>query len=293
MSNNYVESSREKRQHSTLLVPYSYYDCHIPDAFVNVPMHWHEEFEINYVLRGNGEFICGDNKFNASQGDILIIPPNMLHAAYPGTSTELLYDAFVFSPIMIDTNNNDRSTLECIRPVVNGNSNMQVIFTPKDSFYPELQKSVENIYQSVQNNDAVSDILLKSELLRIFWLLENNKCIKPHDQSRVSCSEIIRPALEYMNSFYKDVITIDQLAKSASLSKSYFMSCFRKAVGIGAIEYLSQLRIKAACELLRDTTDSVSDISFNCGYNNLSNFNRQFRKIVGCSPLKCRNDIAI
>ncbi|MGN1416999.1 MAG: hypothetical protein ACI4XF_09155, partial [Oscillospiraceae bacterium] len=55
--------SEEKRQHSSRLVPYSYYKCLIPDFFAGVPMHWHGEFEINYISEGSAEFICGDEHF--------------------------------------------------------------------------------------------------------------------------------------------------------------------------------------------------------------------------------------
>ena len=53
----------EKRQHSTVLVPYTYYECSIPDYFPFVPLHWHGELELNYVISGSAEFICGDERF--------------------------------------------------------------------------------------------------------------------------------------------------------------------------------------------------------------------------------------
>ena len=62
------------------------------------------------------------------------------------------------------------------------------------------------------------------------------------------------------------------------------MRCFKNAVGIGAIEHLAQIRINAACEALSDGGKQIADIAFSCGYGNLSNFNRQFLKRVGCSP---------
>ena len=108
----------EKRQHSTAAIPYSFYECRIPECFMNVPMHWHKEFEINCILQGEGEFICGDDRFVAKEGSLLILPPNMLHAAYPCQNHALVYHALVFHPIMLGVNSNDRSTTECIRPII-------------------------------------------------------------------------------------------------------------------------------------------------------------------------------
>ena len=69
------------------------------------------------------------------------------------------------------------------------------------------------------------------------------------------------------------------------------MGCFKKAVGLGAIEHLAQLRVNAACEALTDTDKAISDIALDCGYNNLSNFNRQFKKITGSTPNEYRHNI--
>ena len=115
--------------------------------------------------------------------------------------------------------------------------------------------------------------LLKSDLIRFFALLECGGT-SAEGEGSISYTEMIRPALEFMVENYREPISVEMLAELVHLSKSYFMSCFKKAAGIGAIEYLAQLRINAACRMLTDTTASISDIAYHCGYNNLSNFNR-------------------
>ena len=66
------------------------------------------------------------------------------------------------------------------------------------------------------------------------------------------------------------------------------MSKFKQFAGISAIEYITQLRIKKACEMLLETDCTSAQAAFDSGFRNLSNFNRQFRKIMGCSPNKYR-----
>ena len=91
--------TREMRQHSTAYVPYSYYKCSLPYSFMSVPMHWHSEFELNYISCGMGEFTCGGETFTAEKGDLILLPPNMLHAAYPDPKSGLVYHALVFIAI--------------------------------------------------------------------------------------------------------------------------------------------------------------------------------------------------
>ena len=120
--------------------------------------------------------------------------------------------------------------------------------------------------------------------MQLFWFLENSGNIIFQQSSGNSRNEIIRPVLEYMARNYQNDITIEQLADLIHLSKSYFMKCFKDTVGVSAIEHLTQLRMNAICEALSTTGDKIADIAFRCGYSNLSNFNRQFLKKVGCSP---------
>ena len=279
--------TKENRQHSTPLIPYSYYNVNIPESLINVPMHWHSEFELNRILRGAGEFICGDERFTAKEGEVLLIPPNMLHAAYPLENHELVYQVLVFHPAMIGANTNDRCTIECIRPIINGSVQVSNAIGPESPKYNEIKSSVDCIFSCVFGNLPQLDLLLKSELLRLFWLLDQTEISDSNDTS-ISYTEIIRPALEYMMENLQETITIDRLADLSHLSKSYFMSCFKKAVGMGAIEHLTHLRINAACDALSDTSKIISEIAFSCGYSNLSNFNRQFKQIMGCSPKEYR-----
>ncbi len=282
------KETQEKRQHSTALIPYSYYECRLPEDFMNVPMHWHNEFEINYICRGRGEFLCGSQKFEACEGDILMIPPNMLHTAYPCKDRELIYDALVFNPVLLGSNSKDRCTNECIRPIVNGTIRSNVHIRMDAGRCSELRAVTKRIFACVHENSPQTDLLLKSELMRFVWLLIESDNIVFEKDDGTQYSKAIRPALEYMALNYKEDITVEKLAALVHLSKSHFMRCFKEAVGIGAIEHLAQVRINAACEELTSCEDPVADIAFACGYSNLSNFNRQFLKKVGCSPKEYR-----
>lgn len=281
--------TEEKCQHSTTLIPYSYYECRIPEAISNVPMHWHSEFELNRIMQGVGEFICGDDRFTAREGDFFLFPPNMLHAAYPKENSPLFYQALVFHPVMLGTDSKDRATIECIRPVLSGDVRLSGPITPASMHYAELTAAAAQIFSCVSGNQPKLDLLLKSELLRFFFLSEDHFIPGNTEKNGVSYSTLIRPALEHMMEHFQETITIEELGELTHLSNSYFMGCFKKAVGVGAIEYLTQLRINAACDALSGTTHPVAEIAFCCGYSNLSNFNRQFKKIVGCSPKEYRS----
>lgn len=282
--------SAENRRHSSPLVPFSYYKCLIPKYFSSVPMHWHSEFEINYILEGRIKFICGDETIIAEQGDILIVPPNMLHAVFPYDEFEQRYDTLVFSAEILGANENDRCSIECVRPIVVGEYSVAVRISHTHQYYNELKTTIENVFSCARGDSARLDMLLKSELLRFFWLLIDNGDIYP-SRNRENQSEVIRPVLEYINENFSEDITIEQLATIVHLSPSYFMSRFRKAAGVSAMEYVNHTRIKAACLALQNDTLTSCEIAYECGFKNLSNFNRHFLRIVGCTPREYRKTL--
>lgn len=281
-------NTEEKRQHSSQLVPFSYYKCLIPDYFASVPLHWHGEFEINFVISGCAEFICGDKKFISSEGDIIILPPNMLHAIYTRSDFDQRYDTVVFSPEMLGISENDRCSAEYIKPLAAGNAEINNRITREHIYYDELKIIVQNIFSCAKGDTPSLDMLMKSELLQLFWLLYESGDILRTAENAESRIEAIRPAVEYINENFAGNITVDMLAEITHLSKSYFMKRFKETAGVGAIEYLSQLRVKKACEILLKTDKTSAEIAFECGFRNLSNFNRQFKSIVGCTPKEYR-----
>lgn len=276
----------EGRLHSTAFDPYSFYECRLPAWFKDVPMHWHSEFELDYLVRGAGEFTCGGQRIQAAEGDVLLLPPNMLHACRPIGQEELRFYALVFSPALVGANQQDRCAAESLRPLAAGSRRAGPHIGPGAGHYREIRACAKEVFACVLGDLPHAGLLLKSALLRLFWLVETDEAL-----CREDCApqpESIRPALEYMLGHYQEAVTVGQLAQLCHMSKSYFMGSFKKAVGQGAIEYLLHLRVNAACEALARTGKKVSEIAFSCGYGNLSNFNRQFRQVMGCSPAQYR-----
>lgn len=283
-----IEIFKEKRVHSSRLVPFSYYESYLPDYFSDVPLHWHKEFELNYIISGEGEFICGDDRFIFEEGDIIILQPDVLHAVYQSRDCVKRYDTLVFSREMLVGTGGDRSSLEFFIPLSDSSLLVDTRITRSHRRYSELAACVREIFINARKNTPLNDIVLKSELLRFFAILAESGNVHSAGRKAAAKSELIRPALEFINEHFTESITIEQLAAISHLSRSYFMSCFKNAAGVGAIEYINQIRIKAVCELLRADERTISEIAFGCGFTNLANFNRQFKRQVGASPKEYR-----
>lgn len=279
---------KENAQHSSKLIPYSYYKCCYKAHCAYVPLHWHNEFEINYIVSGATQIRCANKNIIAYKGDIVIITPNTVHSVYSYKDFDETHDTLVFSSEMFGLSSDDRSVATFIRPIINGIYEITPHISSDTPYYDEVKKCIESIFNCVKINSAQYDLLLKSELLRLLWILNKNGEINKSTIAVSANVEGLRPAVQYIAENYKDNITIDKLAEISHLSKSYFMNLFKQYFGIGAMEYIIQLRIKSACEALQNGNETITRISSECGFNNLSNFNRQFKKVVGCTPKEYR-----
>lgn len=279
---------KENTRHSSKLIPYSYYKCDYKAHSGYVPLHWHNEFEINYIVNGAAQFRCANKNIIAHKGDIVFITPNTIHSVYPYKDFNDTHDALVFSGEMFGLSGDDRSIATFIRPIINGTLEITPHIKSDKPYYNEIKKCTESIFNCVKTNSAQYDLLLKSELLKLLWILSNNGEITKSAFAVSTDVEGLKPAIQYITENYKEDITIDKLAERSHLSKSYFMNKFKQYFGIGAMEYIIQLRIKSACEALQNSNKTITQISSECGFNNLSNFNRQFKKTVGCTPKEYR-----
>ena len=276
-------SSKEKIQHSSISVPYSYYKCGVPDIFFHVPLHWHEEFEINFIISGKGIFKCGDMEFIAKPGDIIIFAPGALHSIKQYDEYTCYYDTLVFNSDMLGISSDDRCSKEVIRPIISGRKKILVPINADNPYYSEMRISTENIFSCAKDSSAQLDLLLKSELMKLFWLVQCSGALTESNDGEAD-DDVIREVLEYISLNYHEGISVEELAQKVHISISRFMNRFKKSVGMGAIEYVNRIRIRAVCTMLVQKQKSTAEAAFECGFKNLSNFNRLFKKYVGSSP---------
>lgn len=278
------ENVKEKRQHSSSLIPYSYYRTVLPDLAPVVSLHWHQEWELNYISNGEGIVRLGDSEAKIRCGDIVLICPEVLHAIE--TDQTLCCEAVVFRTGMFG-GTEDRSYAEILFPLCNGASK----FLPIQSnccYYDKIKKCVETILFCAKENRADSDLLMKAELLRLLFYVCQTDCMVP--ETDILQSEEIRKTIDFMEINYMEPVTIEELARQANLSKSYFMRRFREFAGMGAVEYLNKLRIQKACMFIGNGK-SISEAALSSGFRNLSNFNRHFKLIVGCTPMEYKKSL--
>ena len=141
-------------------------------------------------------------------------------------------------------------------------------------------------------DDLTSQLYIKSALLYILATLSANRLFMPAESNQDKRVESIKTALTYMKHHYQEKLHIADLAGCVNLNEQYFCRLFKKAVGHSPMEYLNEYRIKQAIRLLEETGLPVTEVCLECGFNNMGNFLREFRRYTGMTPLQYRKSAA-
>ena len=131
-------------------------------------------------------------------------------------------------------------------------------------------------------------LLIKASLLEIFGELSRRRLFSQTEKSDDRRVETIKTAITYIRDHYQEKIYIRDLASLIGLNEQYFCRFFKKAIGVSPVEYLNEYRIRQATRLLTESTLPVTEICLDCGYNNMGNFLREFRRYTGTTPLQYR-----
>ncbi|MCQ2586231.1 MAG: AraC family transcriptional regulator [Treponema sp.] len=244
--------------------------------------------EIVYIKKGNGTISVNLTDYEVSAGSFVIILPGQLHSISTQNLTRMEYENIIFSTDLLQSKLFDISETEFLMPFFAGNISVPIHFYKGVPHYEELIAILDNCDRIGTEKPEGSELLIKAQLLTIIFILIN-KC-------KLSSSPIVQPkkldrmktALKYIELHYNEKITIDEIAKETGCAPSYFMKTFKQNLGVPFIEYLNDYRLIMSARLLTETSKSIMEISYLVGYENLSYFNRSFKKKYKISPGKFR-----
>lgn len=272
---------KEDRVHGSSQVPYCFYRNQIPEDYPGIPIHWHDEFELMRVNSGTGSLYLEGEILPVSKGAVCLVLPDQLH----GIEGHMNYDTLVFSSSMLISTLQERSFEQIVSFLVYSDCLIdQPAYPAKGSL---LEKAMNQIFESMDQNSPLWDLYLRSGLLEMVASLEEQGKLKKGRQAP-ALLELYEPVLRYIQSHLDEKISINDLARTMNLSESRFQHCFLEIFHCSPMEYVLRLRIERACQLLRKTKKPIAQIALDCGFANLSHFNRQFLKRTTMTPRQYR-----
>ena len=252
-----------------------YTDVSIKNKGFTTTSHFHSDYEIYYLSKGHVRYIIADRIFNLSAGDIALIPSGVIH----NTS----YDNELTERLLINFPGNTIQNTELLNIFSNG-----VIRLSEPKRF-EFESLFKKICDEKERSDAYSRDLIISHLCEILVYLTRSakRTVTPKLDGY---SRIMQDAVEYINKNFSSDITLDDIARRSSLSRSFFSKKFKEVTGFGFSEYLTLVRIKAAEKLLSEGKKSITEIAFECGFNDSSYFASKFKDLIGTTPKRYQKE---
>ena len=284
---------KEKTVHGTALLPIAIHHLSYGTGIENFfYLHWHYEFEFLLVLEGAIIYTIEDTDYYIKAGEGLFIHSNQLHAArsYNGMACEAC--VVLFHPNLFGSNKQGSTYSKFVYPILSGEMEFDRFFTSEKNW----QLTVMNLIKETDNlrdiNFSDNELLLKSRLFEMWHLCcMNSITVSSKFREKKSYKiERMQPVLDYIHTNYKEEIALDTLAKIIPMSEGQFCHSFKEVMNMPPIAYVVRYRILQSCTLLTETNWKIADIARNVGFNNISYFNREFIKAIGCSPSKYRSE---
>lgn len=282
------ENYHESKIHGEFTFPYNTYLCSIPLDFSKVPSHWHDEMEIIYIKKGEGQVTVDLQTYHVQEGSIVLILPGQIHEIDQFEEFRMEYENIIFHPDMLIPKKMDSASSKFIQPLIHGQITVPTVFTPVYPYYMDIAGPIDACDEICKTKPVGYELYIKSMLFQLFFVLESRCRNYGKVATNTKALEKIKSVIKYVENHYMEKIMIADMAALVGFSESHFMRYFKETIGTSFIDYLKEYRLTMAARLLHASDSSILDISEEVGFENLSYFNRAFKKRYHVTPSQYR-----
>ncbi len=285
---NYAQY-KETKIHEQPGFSYNTYLCTIPDDFEKVGLHWHEQIELIYIKKGRGIVSVDLTSYEVEKGCIVIVFPGQLHSINRYKSFSMEYENIIFSLSMLEPAKSDWCSKSFFEPLRTGTLRFPSVLRPGTEERTKVAAFVDAADIACDKKEDGYPLAVKGEMMLMFYALYSYRIENVHKSEGKDAARI-KQVLAWTRVRYAEHLTIEDAASVAGYSPSYFMRFFKDNVGQTFFEYLIDYRLTAASRLLTETDEKISEIAFECGFDNISYFCRTFKKKYGVTPKNSREN---
>jgi AraC-like DNA-binding protein/mannose-6-phosphate isomerase-like protein (cupin superfamily) len=259
-----------------------------PDRYMT---HWHNATEMITVLECGYTVTVQNQIFHLEPGDILVVPPGALHSIQGNPKGEGARFVFLFELTPFTSLPDFRFVRSAFSGAVLINQmtcpdiyeeEITAIMQCADIYWSESPIRLLRIYSTLlQFLTRYTELSLSG---RIKQTSSTSAFKNSTNSTNNTNSTEIQSLLSKIEADCKHIPSLEEAATQTGLSKFYFSRQFRSCTGRTYWDYISQIRLKKASQLLSETNDAICKIALACGFHDLSSFNRSFKKNMGCTP---------
>ncbi|MCQ6560676.1 AraC family transcriptional regulator [Paenibacillus mendelii] len=255
------------------------------------PLHTHEYIQIAYVLKGVCNHQLRGKSLTVSRGDIFVISPGTEHGISAIEDKEYEMVLLDFMPILVR---------DQLKPPFS-DTLLPLLQQPEDSknsplhLWLHISKSkqllVEHLLQDIQDEfehrEAGYEFAVRISLIKLLIMIDREfrkGRRKPARQPSLANQHPIDEVKRYIYDNFSQDIPLEHGAMIANMAPAYFSHIFKKETGQTFIDFMNEVRIERAMELIRQDSHTITHIGFQVGFHHLSHFIRTFKKRTGITP---------
>ncbi|MBP5324851.1 MAG: AraC family transcriptional regulator [Pseudobutyrivibrio sp.] len=279
---NEYQAIHEKTSHFDYNIPYNTYPCTIPLDFDSVPLHWHEDTEFIYIKKGKGIIVIDGQEHIVEAGDIAFILPGRVHGIYQYEDSSIEYENILFDTKMFSSTTDDFYDTFLL-PFFENTVEIPHIFHRGVTGYESIKKYLDANDNISSHREGAWGLAIKGNMYLLLFNLVTlyEEKIDIAESKRI---DKLKPVIKHVELHYSQQMTVADMAKLAGFSESHFMRFFKDVFGVSFITYLNDYRLSMAARLLLSTEENILTISQQVGFENLSHFNRCFKKKYNKTP---------
>ncbi len=248
--------------------------------------HLHSYFEIYYLLSGERYYFVEDQIYHVHSGSLVLIPPHVVHRTTnvrPQSHERILIH---FGPEYLETRIPALKSYPLLDPFYRGNKIIRLNANEQRTIEGILDKALAEAKQQRQHYELYQALLLSELLLNIgrIELSPENNSVGELSPMHIRVHNVIR----FVREHHEESLRLSALAERFFVSPSYLSRVFRQVTGLTLVQYINNVRIRQAMELLSKSNLSVSEVAEAVGYETQTHFSRIFKRFMGMTPMQYR-----
>ena len=254
------------------------------------PVHFHPEYELNFIHNGKGiNRVVGDSIEEIDDIELVLIGPNLHHGWLNNNCKSKNMREIT---IQFDENlfNNQLLSRKIMKPIKDmfDRATHGILFSKKTS------EHLQDRLSQVSKLDSMDYFLELTSILYDLANSRNQRLLSNYTINRDSFenSDKLKKIYEYVQENFDKKITLAEASELVNMSQVSFNRFMKKRTGKTFVDYVNDVRIGHAAIRLIEKDITISEIAFNCGFNNIANFNRVFKKSKKCTPSQYKNDFS-
>ncbi|MEH7349945.1 AraC family transcriptional regulator [Gottfriedia acidiceleris] len=277
------KSLKELTKHHTVVLPIACYETTIKQNINGfIPLHWHDEFQFVYVVKGEAIFQINEEKIFIEEGEGLFINSGCLHMAKDRNDSDCAYICLNVSPSFVLS---QELYTTFVKPYYQATNIPYLFLDPKELWANSILNYILKIKQLIKQNSPFYEIDASIHLTLIWKNLIMNGIDLEYEQSVVVKSNRMKQMLSWIHLHYSEKILLDDIARVGQLSRSECCRYFKRMLKTTPLNYVTDYRIQKSLILLQQQESNVTDVAYQVGFNSTSYFIDKFRKSMNLTPL--------